>query len=175
MGNWTLAGSPTWVEMQRSKNIMQYSQHEREFINEALTSNWSPEIKGTSVHYVDDPTLETLSNFSKDQNDSSAGSAHQTGHRKRLMNMGNLAKRLYPGTIVRGTVGGAKALGGAIRHPMITNRKVNEFMKRKHAEKHARRNGDFDNLPPLKRSATMTDIPRSNTMTSTSEGISLKN
>jgi hypothetical protein len=171
MVNWTLAGSPSWVEMQRSKNILQYSQHEREFMNEALTSNRSPEIKGTSVRYVDDPALETLSIFSKDQDDSWTGSGLQTRNRKRIVNMGNLAKRLYPGTIVRGAVGGAKALGGAIRHPMITNRKVNEFRKRKHAEKQARRNGDFDNFPPLKRSATMTDIPRSNTMTSTCEGI----
>ena len=84
-----------------------------------------------------------------------------------------MAKKLYP----RKAIGGAKVLGGAIRHPMVTTRKVNTFVRR---NKNSKLGGGDDgmireespewplteDLPPLTRSQTVTEL---NTLGDTAE------
>lgn len=83
-----------------------------------------------------------------------------------------MAKKLYP----RKAIGGAKVLGGAIRHPMVTTRKVNTFVRK---NKNSKLGGDdgmireespewplTEDLPPLTRSQTVTEL---NTMGDTAE------
>src|SRR5436190_1852642 len=67
--NYTLAGSPVWKELQRSKPITQFSLREREFIKDSLTSDWDQDFTGTRVIYVEPEGSDHISPISDDEND----------------------------------------------------------------------------------------------------------
>lgn len=169
---YTLAGSPEWQKTQRCKPIKEFSPYEREFIKDALTSEWDQDFTGTRVIYIEPEGSDVMSMFSNDDeaerdtnnNSNDALKRHQqNGLRKEKFK--KMAKRLYPAK----AVGGAKVVGGAFRHPMVTGRKVNQLVRRKVATGSSRDAGrprtaraaltsaSTDNLPPVKRSATMTE------------------
>jgi hypothetical protein len=90
----------------------------------------------------------------------STGIPQQKGRFKKL------AKHFYPAKMV----GGARAVGGAIRHPMVATRKVNHFMHKKNPPPGSSKttggyeepvkwplNHTTDDLPGLARSMTINE------------------
>ena len=159
--NYTLAGSPVWQELQRSKPITQFSLREREFIKDSLTSDWEQDFTGTRVMYIEPEGSDHMSMISRDDNDDELHKHQPNAPGKGKFK--KMAKRLYPAKVV----GSAKVIGGAIRHPMVTGRKMNPFVQNAtgssrnacdHQTMGRSTNAALDNLPPLTRSATMNEI-----------------
>lgn len=167
---YTLAGSRAWQRTHRSKQVSQYTRRERNFINDALTSEWEQNLTGTKVIYVEPEGSDHLSMISKDAKEDGADVVDKVNQRSlradaRKGRFKMMAKRLYPAKVV----GGAKALGGAIRHPMVTSRKMNHLGRRKATNTTSIKAGQqvdvggiaettSDDLPTLTRSATMTEL-----------------
>ena len=164
---YTLAGSPEWQKTYRCKPITEFSHREREFIKESLTSEWDQDFTGTRVIYIEPEGSESMSMISRDDEDEQDNSGLKDGQ-SNTQGKGRfkkMAKRLYPAKVV----GGAKAVGGAFRHPMVTSRKMNRFVRRNNrttSSRDACRDRTpaglapvttYD-LPPITRSATMTDL-----------------
>ena len=160
--------------MQRNKPGYQYTRHDRNFFEESMNEEWDRNLTGTRVEYVEPEGSEAhLSMLSLDDepepeteidaNDDNTSANPHIGPKKAKFK--KMAKRLYPAKVV----GGAKALGGAIRHPMVTGRKVNGFVRRKNGATTTTRGDvlvdgwDFpettttDGLPPLTRCATVSE------------------
>src|SRR3984885_10237577 len=152
----TLGEDPfgSWQRIQRSKPVSQYSQRERDFIKEALNSELDPNLTGTKVTFVKPEGEDDLSMYSKDDDDEFEGAGTSTEtNPQRKQRFKKMAKRLYPAKVF----GGAKVVGGAFRHPMVTTRKVIRFVRRRGRGRGV--NPSLaDNLPPLTRSATMNDL-----------------
>jgi hypothetical protein len=153
----TLGEDPfgSWQRIQRSKPVSQYSQRERDFIKEALNSELDPNLTGTKVTFVKPEGEDDLSMYSKDDDDEFEGAGTSTEtNPQRKQRFKKMAKRLYPAKVF----GGAKVVGGAFRHPMVTTRKVNRFVRRRGGRGTGATPSLADNLPPLTRSATMNDL-----------------
>jgi hypothetical protein len=155
--NYTLAGTPAWKAMQRNKPSYQYTRRDRDFIEQSMNEDWDPNLTGTRVEYIEPEGSEANFSMSSDEHEdtttttaaASAPTLPHVGPKKAKFK--KMAKRLYPAKVV----GGAKALGGAIRHPMVTGRKVNGFVRRKNVPKgHMVSGWDFPG-PPLTRCATV--------------------
>lgn len=134
--------------MQKSRPITTFSLREREFINEALTAEVDPDLSGTKVIYVA-PESDLSSLMSEDEDD---GPTEGPGRLKKW------GKKLYPAKMVAG----AKVAGVAIRHPMVTSRKVNVFRGKKNSREAVSARASFsvtdlraDAVAGLKRSATV--------------------
>ena len=166
--NYTLAGSPEWQKNHRSKQIGQFSFREREFIKDSLTSEWDENFTGTRVIYIEPEGSDRMSIISNDDptesNNSTTASLQNQPNAPGKGKFKKIVKRLYPSKVV----GGAKAFGGAIRHPMVATRKVNHFVRRKNGESSSRdacrpatagrpANTTIEGLLPLTRCATMND------------------
>src|SRR5271155_1093128 len=145
----------SWQRIQRSKPVAQFTQRERDFINEALNCELDPILTGTKVTYIKPEGEDDLSMYSKDDDDEFEGAGTSTeSNPQRKQRFKKMAKRLYPARVF----GGAKAVGGAFRHPMVATRKVNRFVRRRGGRGAGATPSLADNLPPLTRSATMNDL-----------------
>jgi len=145
----------SWQRIQRSKPVSQFTSRERDFINESLNSKPDPNLTGTKVTYVKPEGEDDFSMYSKDDDEEFEGASTSTEtNPQRKQRFKKLAKRLYPAKVF----GGAKAVGGAFRHPMVTTRKVNRFMRRQGGRRVGATSSLADSLPPLTRSATMNDL-----------------
>jgi hypothetical protein len=153
----TLGEDPfgSWQRIQRSKPVAQYTRRERDFINESLNSKPDPNLTGTKVTYLEPEGEDNFSMYSKDDDEEFEGAGTSTEtHPQRKQRFKKMAKRLYPAKVF----GGAKAVGGAFRHPMATTRKMNQFMRRPRGKRTKATSSLVDDLPPLTRSATMNDL-----------------
>jgi hypothetical protein len=160
--------------MQRNKAGYQYTRRDQNFVEEAMNEGWERNLTGTRVEYIEPEGSEAhLSMLSLDDEPEPEIDTNDNDNDDTPINLPigpkkakfkKMAKRLYPAKVV----GGAKALGGAIRHPMVTGRKVNGFVKRKNGATTATRGEvlvegwDFpetttDGLPPLTRCATVSE------------------
>jgi hypothetical protein len=144
---YTLAGTQDWQSMQKSRPITTFSLREREFIKEALTAEIDPNLSGTKVIYVA-PDSDLSSLMSEDEE----GPAQGGGKFKKW------GKKLYPAKMVAG----AKVAGVAMRHPMVTSRKVNMFRGKKNAREAVSKRASIsvtdlraEAVAGLKRSATV--------------------
>ena len=136
-------------------------------------SEWEPDFTGTRVIYIEPEETDLMSMFSNNDeaepNRSGAKNRNTDLQSSQSIASGNgrfkkMAKRLYPSKIV----GGAKVVGGAFRHPMVTGRKVNQLVRRKEGtgSRNTRRDGvaggtfsvNTEDLPAIMRSATMTEL-----------------
>jgi hypothetical protein len=166
--NYTLAGSAEWQKNHRSKQISQFSLREREFIKDSLSSEWDENFTGTRVIYIEPEGSDHMSIISNDDptetNNSTTANLQNQPYAPGKGKFKKIVKRLYPSKVV----GGAKVFGGAIRHPMVTSRKVNHFVRRKKGESSSRdargpatagrsANTTIEDLPPLTRCATMNE------------------
>jgi hypothetical protein len=172
--NFTLAGTPAWQEAQANNPAyrrLHFTERERAFINEALNSEgWKEGFTGTKVELIepegsDCHWSQISSDHEEDPEMTDAEDATGADGQPKMTRKGkfkNMAKKLYP----RKMVGGAKVMGGAIRHPMVTGRKVNKFVRRKNntSAQNAgvprnlhRLSCTTDDLPPLTRSATTSE------------------
>jgi hypothetical protein len=164
---YTLAGSPEWQKTYRCKPITEFSLREREFIKDSLTSEWDQDFTGTRVVYIEPEGSDGVSMISQDDENeqNKIGLTDGQSNTQGKGRFKKIAKRLYPAKVV----GGAKAVGGVFRHPMVTSRKVNRFVRRNNgttASRDASRDGTAGgstpvttyDLPPITRSATMTDL-----------------
>jgi hypothetical protein len=169
--SYTLAGSPEWQRTEKCKPISELSHREREFIKDALTSEWEPDFTGTRVIYIEPEETDLKSMFSSNEegeperNDAKNSTTGLQSSQPNVSGKGRfkkMAKRLYPAKLI----GGAKVAGGAIRHPMVTTRKVNQLVRRKGATESRNMlrgrvaggtiSATTEDLPPITRSATMT-------------------
>jgi hypothetical protein len=160
---YTLAGSLEWQKTYRCKPITEFSLREREFIKESLTSEWDQDFTGTRVVYIEPEGSDGMSMISQDDENEQNKNGLKDGQ-SNTQGKGRfkkMAKRLYPAKVV----GGAKAVGGAFRHPMVTSRKVNRFVRQNKgttASRDETAGGSTPvtiyDLPPITRSATMTDL-----------------
>jgi hypothetical protein len=169
---YTLAGSAAWQRSQLTNPTyrhMNFTSHERKFITEAFDPEDEEEgFTGTTVEYVEpegsDCHWSQISSDHEDDPEMTDTEDAVPGQPKmnRKGKFKKMAQKLYP----RKMVGGAKVMGGAIRHPMMTGRKVNNFVRRKN--KNSTQNASdlgasdtfhctTDNLPPLTRSATTSE------------------
>src|SRR5579871_6620644 len=126
--NYTLAGTPAWQRSQRLKPIREFSHGEKEFISDSLTSETEGTLTGTQFQYIDPQPSDrrlSLTSFDFEDADSGDGEDNASAHEeevdggavpRRPGNFKRAAKKLYPAKVV----GGAKVLGSAIRHPMVT-------------------------------------------------------
>ena len=165
--NYTLAGTPEWRETQRMKPIHEFTSGEKAFIKKSLTSKREDYVTGTRFQFIEpEPAERRLSMISFDLDDETEQTDHfdvpETGLQatpRRPGKFKRVAKKLYPAKVV----GGAKAIGGAVRHPMVAGRKVNRFVRRKSNNGQDpsgpisdRRQSLAEGLPPMARSMTIT-------------------
>jgi hypothetical protein len=120
---------------------MAYAPHEREFMGKVAAPDTRHRNFGNNTNFLRPAGAQRFSSqislCSEDPYDVSelfdllqdgpvapvqSGQPREKGQR-----MKNVAKKLYPAKMV----GGARVLGSAFRHPMVTTRKMNAFMKRK--------------------------------------------
>src|ERR1700737_883284 len=132
--NYTLAGSRAWHQHAQSNNPMYRQMHftsrEHDFINQPFdTADEEGGFTGTHVEFIEaEGSICRWSEISSDEEENAEmaavqGPATQKGEQPKLTRKGKFKKmalKLYP----RKMVGGAKVMGGAIRHPMVTGRKV---------------------------------------------------
>ena len=145
----------SWQRIQRSKPISQFTSRERNFINESLNSKPDPNLTGTKVNYLKPEGEDDFSMYSKDDDEEFEGAGTLTEtNPQRKQRLKNVVRRLYPAKVF----GGAKAVGGVFRHPMVTTRKVNRFVRRQGGRRAGATSLLADNLPPLTRSATTNDL-----------------
>lgn len=189
--NYTLTKPTISDKHHRLKPIQDYSTRERAFITDTLHSaERDQNITGTRVVYVEpegsDQHLSLISSDDEDpeftadatniEPETNDGVEHLS--QRRPGKFKKAAKKLYPAKVV----GGAKAIGGAIRHPMVTTRKVNKFVRRKDNSNSARRNvlsperpqSVIETMPSLSRSLTV-GLANTHTESSPSIGLSFEN
>ena len=165
----TLIHGTSCQETHRSRPLNKFTRREKEFITEALTSEWDRDLRGTRVTYVEPEDADDLTIPQDDEDEDlygvasskEVGSQSSTPNGTRKPRINKLAKRLYPAKVI----GGARAIGGAIRHPMATTRKVNNFIRRRNGDRSARngKNAGLSSIATadlllLKRSATMAEV-----------------
>jgi hypothetical protein len=172
------SGQPSEQPQQRiprSKKTCEYSTRQKDFIQESFNPQELARLpNGTHVVYVaPEGSDRHLSMISLD---SSGGPSKGSSSTKKAK-IKKLGQKLYP----RKAIGGVKAVGGAIRHPMVTTRKVNSLVRKKgkgvqgaleeEGEDITEESPDEWPLPLLTRSQTITEL---NTMVeNTEEGIPL--
>jgi hypothetical protein len=151
---YTLAGTPDWQSMRnKSKPITTFSLRERDFIKEALTAEFDPNLTGTKVIYVaPDDGSDHMSLISNDDKEGEAPGGSRAGTGQGGGRFKRIAKRFYPAKVV----GRAKAVGSAIRHPMVTSRKMNLFQQKKSASGQGK--GKGLGLVSNRLSASVTDL-----------------
>lgn len=177
--SYTLAGSQAWQQSQLNHPMNRpyhFTQREQDFINEAFDSEEEDEgFTGTKVELIEpsgpDCHWSQISSDHEEDQDLEMTDAEDIptpeGQPKttRKGKFKKIAKKLYPRKMVGGAKVGAKVMGGAIRHPMATTRKVNKFVRRKNNNTSNTRgvgmtqfsNHTVDDLPPLTRSATVSE------------------
>lgn len=155
------------------KKTCDYSSRQRNFIQARFSPNELDNLpNGTHIVYIEPEgsdrhlSMISLDNTDGEDRSDSASTIAKKGKFKKM------AQRLYP----RKAIGGVKAVGGAIRHPMVTGRKVNTFVRRKNRSNLGNNGGGTireespqwpiceDELPQLTRSQTVTEL---NTMADT--------
>ena len=159
---------------QRSKKTCEYSTRQRDFIQQSFNLRELERLpKGTHVVYVapegSDRHLSMLS-LDNSAGPSNGSSSKNPSTKKAKIKL--LGQKLFP----RKAIGGVKAVGGAIRHPMVTTRKVNSLVRKKgkgvegareEVEEEIREESpDEWPLPLLTRSQTITEL---NTMADNTE------
>ena len=160
----------------RSKKTCEYSTRQRDFIQQSFNLRELERLPtGTHVVYIapegSDRHLSMLS-LDNSAGPSNGSSSKSSSTKKAKIKL--LGQKLFP----RKAIGSVKAVGGAIRHPMVTTRKVNNLVRKKGKGVEGAREEVEDEirdespdewpLPLLTRSQTITEL---NTMAdNTAEG-----